>query len=89
MKRLKKPCVSIGFDGFRGNQQQPERAEIGIFQTLRRKPPGAQAIVVCEVGRRRSSGPISFYRVEPQARALNEVSRSEAVSGAALSAGYR
>src|SRR5580658_733486 len=52
LKGLQKPFKSLRFDGFRGNHQQPERTKIATLQTLLRKPPGAQAIVVSEVWRR-------------------------------------
>src|SRR5208282_1897258 len=88
-KGLQKPFISVRFDRFRGNHQQPERAKIASLQTLLRKPPGAQAIVVSEIRRRRGAGPISLDRVKPKDRSLNEIRGSEAVGRAACERGIK
>jgi len=84
LKRFEKPGVGIRFDGFGGAHQYAKRAEITGLQAFFGKPPGAQAIVVGEVGGSGRSGPVDGDGIEPQDGPLNEVHGSEPVRRAAF-----
>src|ERR1700691_2894525 len=84
LKHFQKPGVGIRLYRFRRAHQYAKRTQITSLEAFLRKPPGAQAIVVGEVGGSRRSGVVRRDRIEPQDRALNEVHGSEPIRRATL-----